>query len=66
MQWTEYLAAGTVVLSLLCFVLYSIAILRMPTGRRPTIVPTDRLGRPLPPDTNPDYRDTEEEEEHTN
>jgi hypothetical protein len=46
---------------MLCFILYLIAILRMPTGRRPTIVPMDRLGHPLPPTTNPDYRDTEDE-----
>jgi len=25
------------------------------------ITPLDRLGRPLPPAENPDYRDTEEE-----
>ena len=41
MQWAESIAAGTVVLSVLCFVLYMVAILRMPTGRRPTIVPMD-------------------------
>ncbi len=61
MPWAEGIAAVTVALSILCFVLYIIAILRMPTGRRPTIVPMDRLGRPLPPSTNPDYRDTEDE-----
>ena len=61
MRLAETIAAGTVIGSILCFVLYLIAILRMPTGRRPTIVPMDRLGRPLPPSTNPDYRDTEEE-----
>ena len=61
MQWVEAIAAGTVAFSILCFVLYVIAILRMPTGRRPTIVPMDRFGHPLPPSTNPDYRDTEEE-----
>jgi hypothetical protein len=62
MQWAELIATGTAVLSILCFVLYVIAILRMPTGRRPLIVPLDRFGRPLPPGTNPDYRDTEEEQ----
>lgn len=61
MHVAEAIAAGTTVCSILCFVLYLIAILRMPTGRRPTIVPMDGLGRPLPPRTNPDYRDTEEE-----
>jgi hypothetical protein len=61
MTLAEAIAAGTVALSILCFVLYIIAILRIPTGRRPTIVPMDRLGRPLPPSTNPDYRDTEDE-----
>jgi hypothetical protein len=58
----EDIAAGTTICSILCFVLYLIAILRMPTGRRPTIVPMDRFGHPLPPSTNPDYRDTEEEQ----
>jgi hypothetical protein len=62
MQWAESIATGTAVLSILCFVLYAIAILRMPTGRRPLIVPMDRLGRPLAPSTNPDYGDTEEEQ----
>ncbi len=61
MVWAEGLAAGIAMLSLVCFALYAVAILRMPTGHRPTIVPRDRLGRPLPPSTNPDYRDTEEE-----
>jgi hypothetical protein len=61
MIWAESVAAGTVILSILCFVLYVIGILRMPTGRRPLIVPMDRLGRSLPPSTNPDYADTEEE-----
>jgi len=61
MAWVESIAAGTTVLSILCFVLFAVEILRMPTGRRPTIVPMDRLGRPLPPSLNPDYRDTEEE-----
>jgi len=51
----------TVVLSVLCFVLYAIALLHMPTGRRPAITPLDRLDHPLPPAENPDYRDTEEE-----
>jgi hypothetical protein len=62
MQWAEFIATGTAVLSILCFVLYAISILRMPTGRRPRIVPMDRLGHPLPPSTNPDFRDTEEEQ----
>ena len=61
MMWVEGIATVTVVLAVLCFVLYIIALLRMPTGRRPTITPLDRLGRPLPPAENPDYRDTEEE-----
>ncbi len=61
MIWVEGIATVTVILSVLCFILYVIALLRMPTGRRPAITPLDRLGRPLPPAENPDYRDTEEE-----
>ena len=61
MMWVEDIATVTVVLAVLCFVLYVIALLRMPTDRRPAITPLDRLGRPLPPAENPDYRDTEEE-----
>ena len=61
MIWVEDIATVIVVLSVLCFILYIIALLRMPTGRRPEITPQDRLGRPLPPAENPDYRDTEEE-----
>ena len=61
MVWIEDIAAVAVILSVLCFVLYVIALLRMPTDRRPEITPLDRLGRPLPPAENPDYRDTEEE-----
>jgi hypothetical protein len=61
MQWVEVIAAGTVICSILCFVLYLFAILRMPTDRRPTIVPMDRLGRPLPPSTNPGFQDTVDE-----
>jgi hypothetical protein len=63
MIWAESIAAGTAILSILCFILYVIGILGMPTGRRPLIVPMDRLGRSLPPSTNPDYRDTEDEHE---
>jgi len=61
MMWVEGIATVTVVLSVLCFILYVIALLRMPTGRRPEIIPLDRLGQPLPRAENPDYRDTEEE-----
>jgi len=61
MIWVEDIATVIVVLSVLCFILYIIALLRMPTGRRPEITPLDRLGRPLPPAENPNYRDTEEE-----
>lgn len=61
MMWVADIAAVTVILSVLCFILYVIALLRMPTGRRPAITPLDRFGRPLPPAENPDYRDTEEE-----
>jgi len=61
MMWVEDIATVTVVLAVLCFILYIIALLRMPTGRRPAITPLDRLGRPLPAAENPDYRDTEEE-----
>ncbi len=61
MVWVEDIAAVTVVLSIVCFLLYVVDLLRLPTDRRPEITPLDRLGRPLPPDENPDYRDTEEE-----
>jgi len=61
MMWVEDIATVTVVLSVLCFILYVMALRRMPTDRRPTITPLDRLGHPLPPAENPDYRDTEEE-----
>jgi len=57
----EGIATGTSILSIVCFILYVVAILRQPTGRRPTIVPMDRFGRPLPPSENPDYRDTEDD-----
>ena len=61
MVWVEDIAAVTVSLAILCFILYVIALLQQPTGERPLITPLDRLGRPLPPDENPDYRETEEE-----
>lgn len=61
MIWVEDVAALTVVLSVVCFILYAVDLLRLPTDRRPEIMPLDRLGRPLPPAENPDYRDTEEE-----
>ncbi len=63
MQWVEGIAMVTVLLSIGCFGLYLVALLRMPTGRRPLITPTDRFGHALPPTENPDYRDTEEERE---
>jgi len=63
MQWVEGIAMVTVLLSIGCFGLYLVALLRMPTGRRPLITPTDRFGHALPPTENPDYRDTEEEHE---
>ena len=63
MAWVEGIAAGTTSLAILCFILYVIALIRQPTGHRPLITPLDPLGRPLPPDENPDYRETEEERE---
>lgn len=61
MTWVEGTAAATSALSILFFILYVGSILRMPTGRRPRVIPVDRFGQPLPADENPDYRDTEEE-----
>ena len=61
MIWVEDIAAATVVLSVVCFILYAVDLLRLPTDRRPQITPLDRLGRPSPPAENPDYRDTEDE-----
>jgi hypothetical protein len=61
MVWVEDIAAVITSLAILCFILYVIALLQQPTGHRPLITPLDRLGRPLPPDENPDYRETEEE-----
>ena len=61
MALVEGIAAVTRILSIVCFILYGVAILRQPTGHRPTIVPMDRLGRLLPPAENPDYRDTEDD-----
>lgn len=61
MIWVEDIAAVTVALSVICFILYAVDLLRLPTDRRPRITPLDRLGRPLPPAENPDYRDTEDE-----
>jgi len=63
MHGVESIAMVTVLLSIGCFGLYLVALLRMPTGRRPLITPTARFGLPLPPAENPDYRDTEEEHE---
>lgn len=63
MQGIQDIATVTVLLSLGCFALYLGALLRMPTGRRPLITPTDRFGHPLPLAENPNYRDTEDEHE---
>jgi hypothetical protein len=62
-EWVERLATVTTLLAIVCFLGYVIALVRMPSGRRPKVTPVDRLGRPLPPRENPDYRDTEEEHE---
>jgi hypothetical protein len=59
MAWVEGIAAAATVLAMASFVVYVAALVRLPTGRRPKITPTDRLGRPLPAAENPDYRDTE-------
>lgn len=64
MHWVEGIVTVTVLLSLGCFGLYIVALLRMPRGRRPLITPTDRLGHPLPPAANPDDRSTEGEHEN--
>lgn len=61
MVWVEDIAAVIVVLSVVCLVFYVVDLLHQPTNRRPEITPLDRLGRPLPPDENPDYRDTEDD-----
>jgi hypothetical protein len=61
MVWVEDIAAASAILSIVCFLLYVVDLLRLPTDRRPAITPLDRLGHPLPPAENPDYRDTEEE-----
>ncbi len=36
-MWVEGIATVIVVLSVLCFILYIVALLRMPTGCRPAI-----------------------------
>jgi hypothetical protein len=63
MELVERLATLTTTLAVVCFIGYVVALVRMPTGRRPLVTPVDRLGRPLPPQENPDYRDTEDEHE---
>ena len=55
----EGIGSAIVMLSIFFFFLYLVALLQMPTGHRPKIIPQDRFGRPLPPEENPDYRDTE-------
>jgi hypothetical protein len=61
MQAVEAIATLITVASILCFLLYVAALLRMPTGHRPTVTPLDRFGTPLPATENPDYHDTEDE-----
>ncbi len=63
MEWVERLASLVTVLAIVSFAVYAAALVRMPTGRRPEITPVDRFGRALPAQENPDYRDTEEEQE---
>ncbi len=47
MHWVEGIAMVTVLLSIGCFSLYLVALLRMPTGRRPLITPcAGRLAHP--------------------
>jgi hypothetical protein len=57
----EALAAGVTGLAIVCFALDMVALARLPTDRRPATTTIDRLGRPLPPAENPDYRETEDE-----
>jgi hypothetical protein len=39
MVWVEDIAAVITSLAILCFILYVIALLQQPTGRRPLITP---------------------------
>jgi hypothetical protein len=57
----EALVAGVTVLAIAFFALDMVALARLPADRRPATTTIDRLGRPLPPAENPDYRETEDE-----
>ncbi|HEX8919147.1 MAG TPA: hypothetical protein VF898_11640 [Chloroflexota bacterium] len=63
MQIVEGAIVVTALLSIGFFLLYLIGSLRLPTGKRPKTPTFDRLGRPLPAQENPGFKETEDEEE---
>jgi hypothetical protein len=63
MQIVEDGVAVLTILSVLCFAGYVVASLRTPGGERPRTPVYNRLGEPLPPEQNPGYKETEDEEQ---
>lgn len=59
----EVIAGMLVVAIVLLLVPYSLSVWRLPSGRRPLTPKYDRLGRRLGEEENPDYLETEPEEE---
>lgn len=63
MQLVEVIITGVTVLCILFFVVYVAGLVRMPTGYRPKTPVFDRFGDPLPPQQNPGFQETENEQE---
>lgn len=62
MQIVEGAVAALTVLSVLLFGCYLVAMFRSPSGQRARTPVYSRLGEELPPEENPGYKETEDEQ----
>ncbi len=63
MQLVENIITGVTVLAILFYLIYVVGMFRMPPGHRPKTPVFNRFGDPLPPQENPGYAETEDEQE---
>jgi hypothetical protein len=59
----DILAAIVVATIIVLFVPYLISVWKLPSGHRPLTLEYDRLGQPIGVEENPDYLETQPDEE---
>jgi hypothetical protein len=58
----EGVAAGVTAISVVAFLGYLVALFRSPSSGRPRTPVYNRFGEELPPEENPGYKETEDEQ----